>query len=167
MRDLARDLGMKSAPLTLDEMRARTGQELGVSRWIRLDQTRIDAFADLTEDRQFIHVDPVRARVQSPFGGTVAHGFLTLSMISAMAYDAEPPLVGARYGVNYGFDRIRFVTPVPAGARVRARFVLADCEERAEGEVTLHWDLTIEIEGAERPAIAARWLQRWYLEAVR
>lgn len=155
---------MMAPPLRLDQMQDRVGEELGVSRWIRLDQARIDAFAELTEDRQFIHVDPVRARAQSPFGGTVAHGFLTLSMISAMAYDAEPPIIGARFGVNYGFDRVRFLAPVPAGARIRGRFVLADCDERKPGEVTLGWDLSVEVEGGEKPAIAARWLQRWYLE---
>lgn len=164
MSDPARDLGMRGPRMTLAELQARAGEELAVSRWMRLDQSRIDAFAELTEDRQFIHVDPVRARAQSPFGGTIAHGFLTLSMISAMAYDAEPVLAGARYGVNYGFDRVRFLAPVPAGARIRGRFVLAGCEERTPREVTLSWDLTVEVEGAGRPAIAARWMQRWYLE---
>lgn len=147
------------------EMAARLGEELGVSRWFDVDQPRIDAFAALCEDRQYIHVDPVRA-AETPFGGTVAHGFLTLSLLSAMAYDAEPPLAGARMSVNYGFERLRFVAPVPAGARVRGRFVLAGLEERAPGEVTLSWDVTVEIEAGTRPAVAARWLQRWYLEGA-
>ena len=164
MKELAHELGMRAPPLTLAQMQDRVGEELGLSRWIRLDQTRIDAFGELTEDRQFIHVDPVRARAKSPFGGTIAHGFLTLSMISAMAYDAEPPIIGARFGVNYGFDRVRFLTPVPAGARIRGRFVLDACDERKPGEVTLAWDLSVEMEGGERPAIVARWMQRWYLE---
>ncbi|PRX35347.1 Acyl dehydratase [Meinhardsimonia xiamenensis] len=153
---------MTARALTPAEMAARLGEELGVSRWFTIDQPMIDAFAALTEDDQFIHTDPERAR-KTPFGGTVAHGFLTLSLLSAMAYDAEPPLAGARMSVNYGFDRLRFVAPVPAGARVRGRFVLAGLEERRPGEVTLAWDVTVEIEGAERPALAARWLQRWYL----
>lgn len=153
---------MTAGALTVAEMASRLGEELGVSRWFTIDQPMIDAFAALCEDDQFIHVDPERAR-ETPFGGTVAHGFLTLSLLSAMAYDAEPPLKGARMSVNYGFDRLRFVAPVPAGARVRGRFVLAEVEERRPGEVTLAWDVTVEIEGAERPAVAARWLQRWYL----
>jgi acyl dehydratase len=164
MGNAAHDLGMTAPPMTLAEMRARLGEELGLSRWFEVDQPMIDAFAELTEDRQFIHVDPARARAETPFGGAVAHGFLTLSMLSAMAYDAEPPLAGARMSVNYGLDRLRFLAPVPAGARLRARFVLANCEERRPGEVTLGWDVTVEIEGGDRPALAARWLQRWYLE---
>ncbi len=157
---------MTTRALTVAEMASRVGEELGVSRWFTIDQPMIDAFAELCEDHQYIHVDPERAR-ETPFGGTVAHGFLTLSLLSAMAYDAEPPLEDARMSVNYGFDRLRFVAPVPAGARVRGRFVLAGLEERAPGEVTLAWDVTVEIEGAARPAVAARWLQRWYLASGR
>ena len=132
------------------------------SRWFAIDQARIDAFADVTEDWQPIHLDPAAA---TRFGGTIAHGFLTLSLLSAMAYDAFPEEVGPGapgLGVNYGFDRIRFLTPVRAGSRVRARFAVALEEERAPGERTLHRDVAVEIEGAERPALVARWIARRY-----
>lgn len=130
-----------------------------VSRWFSIDQDRIDAFAAVCEDEQFIHVDPERAAA-TRFGGTIAHGFLTLSMLSAMAYDAMP--LRGQLSVNYGFDRVRFLSPVPSGARVRARFAPAGSEERSPGEATLHWDVTVEIEGGERPALVARWITRRY-----
>ena len=133
-----------------------------ISRWLTIDQARIDAFAEVIEDHQFIHVDPARA-AETRFGGTIAHGFLTLSLLSAMAYDAIP-LTDA-LSVNYGFDRIRFLSPVPAGARVRGRFTLAEVEERAPGERTLRWDVSVEVEGSERPALVARWLSRRYASA--
>lgn len=146
-------------------MQAAVGGEIGVSRWFVVDQSRIDAFADATEDWQFIHIDPERAAEATPFGGTIAHGFLSLSLLSAMAYDAVPRLEGARMGVNYGFDRVRFLSPVAAGARVRGRFRLASAEERQPGEMTLTFEATIEIEGAEKPALAALWLSRQYFDA--
>ena len=133
-----------------------------VSRWFTVDQARIDAFAEVIEDHQFIHVDPERA-AETRFGGTIAHGFLTLSLLSAMAYDAIP-LTGA-LSVNYGFDRIRFLSPVPSGARVRGRFTVAEVEERVPGETTMHRDVSVEIEGAARPALVARWLNRRYASA--
>jgi acyl dehydratase len=142
---------------------ARVGEEIGVSAWYVLDQPRIDAFAAATEDRYFIHMDPARAAAETPFGGTLAHGFLTLSMLSVMAYDVLP-LEGSRLNLNYGFDRLRFLAPVPAGSRLRSRFTLAAAEERAPGEWTLAWDVTVEIEGGDRPALVARWLTRRYEE---
>jgi acyl dehydratase len=129
-----------------------------VSPWFVVDQTRIDAFAGVTEDHQFIHVDPVRAQQETPFGGAIAHGFLTLSMLSVMAYGALPKLEGAAMGVNYGFDRIRFLNPVRAGSRVRAHFTLAAVTQRAEREWQLTYDVRIEIEGLQKPALAATWL---------
>lgn len=128
-----------------------------VSRWFEMGQGRIDAFAAVTEDRQPIHLDPAAAE---RFGGTIAHGFLTLSMLSAMAYDAYPEEAGL--SVNYGFDRIRFLSPVPSGARIRGRFATALEEERAPGERTLHRDVTVEVAGAARPALVARWIGRRY-----
>ena len=104
------------------ELAAMVGRDF-VSRWLTVDQARIDAFAKITEDEQFIHVDPERA-AETAFGGTVAHGFLTLSLLSAMAYSALPRIEGAAHGVNYGFDRVRFVRPVPSGSRVRGHFTL-------------------------------------------
>lgn len=151
--------------MTPDQLRAQQGQVVGVSRWFEIPQERIDAFARLTEDEQFIHVDP-EAAARSPFGGTIAHGFLTLSMLSAMAFDAQPDIDGETHAVNYGFDKIRFLAPVPSGARIRARFTLDQFEERRPGEITLIWGVDVEIEGAAKPALAATWLQRRYLEAI-
>jgi acyl dehydratase len=128
-----------------------------VSRWFVVDQRRIDAFAEVTEDDQFIHIDPERARA-TPFGGTVAHGFLTLSLLSAMAFDALPKVEGAAHGVNYGFERVRFVHPVRAGSRVRGRFTLQSATARSAREWLIAYDANVEIEGVDKPALAAVWL---------
>ena len=133
------------------------GQEVGLSRWITVDQARIDAFARITEDEQFIHVDPERAK-STPFGGTIAHGFLTLSLASAMSYDAVAPLDGMVMGVNYGFDRLRFLAPVPAGSNIRGRFKLLSAEDKTGGRWLLKHELTVEIEGSDKPALIAEWL---------
>lgn len=133
------------------------GQEVGVSRWIEVTQARIDAFADCTEDHQFIHVDPEAAKA-TPFGGAIAHGFLTLSLASAMSYDAVPPLDGVVMGVNYGFDKLRFLAPVPAGSRIRGRFRLLAAEDKGQGRWLLKHELTVEIEGGDKPALIAEWL---------
>ena len=137
------------------------GQEVGVSRWIEVDQARIDAFARITEDEQFIHVDPERARA-TPFGGTIAQGFLTLSLASAMSYDAVAPLDGVVMGVNYGFDKLRFLAPVPAGSKVRGRFKLLSAEDKGAQNGVTRWllkhELTVEIEGGDKPALIAEWL---------
>lgn len=133
------------------------GTEVGVSRWILVDQARIDAFAEITEDRQFIHIDPVAA-AKTPFGGTIAHGFLTLSLLSAMTYDAVPPLEGVVMGVNYGFDKVRFLAPVPSGSKVRGRFKLASAEDKGGGRWLLKHEVTVEIEGGDKPALVAEWL---------
>lgn len=138
------------------------GREIGVSRWFEVTQARIDAFADVTEDRQFIHTDPARAAAETSFGGTIAHGFLSVSLLSAMAYDAIPPIDGIAMRINYGFDRLRFVSPVRAEARVRGRFVLKAAEERRPGEMAITYGVTVEIEGTEKPALAAEWLSRQY-----
>lgn len=139
------------------ELSSLIGQEVGVSRWFEIDQARIDAFADITEDHQFIHVDP-EAAGQTPFGGTIAHGFLTLSLASAMSYDAVKPLDGVVMGVNYGFDKLRFLAPVPAGSRVRGRFKLLSAEDKGGGRWLIKHELTIEIDGADKPALIAEWL---------
>ena len=144
--------------IAFPDLRGRIGQELGVSGWRVVSQADIDAFADTTDDHQFIHVDEARAVAETPFGGTIAHGFLTLSLLSAFGRDALPVVQGRRMGVNYGFDRVRFVTPVRSGARVRGRFTLASVEERRPGEVMLGYDVTVEIEGGAKPALLARWL---------
>ena len=133
------------------------GQEVGVSKWFDVTQTRIDAFADCTEDHQFIHVDPEAAKA-TPFGGTIAHGFLTLSFASAMSYDAVAPLDGIVMGVNYGFDKVRFLAPVPAGSRIRGRFRLLSADDKGEGRWLLKHELTVEIDGGDKPALIAEWL---------
>lgn len=142
---------------SLDEIRTRIGEEIGVSGWLTIDQDRIDEFAEATEDRQFIHVDP-DAAARTPFGGTIAHGFLSLSMLSRMA--AEGMLVpdSIRMAVNYGLDRVRFIAPVRSGKRIRGRFRLDSVEEKAPGQLLLRHTVTVEIEGEERPALTAEWL---------
>ena len=138
-------------------LRAHVGRELGVSAWHEITQADIDAFARVTGDDQFIHVDPVRAAA-SPFGATVAHGFLTLSLLSIMAKEAMPQAAARRMGVNYGLDRVRWVTPVPSGSRIRGRFTLAECTERGPGEVRLRYAVTVEIEDGSKPALLADWI---------
>jgi acyl dehydratase len=141
----------------LTDIKNRIGEEVGVSDWITVDQARIDAFAEATEDRQFIHVDAAAA-AQTPFGGTIAHGFLTLSLLSRMAADAMPVPEGAKMAVNYGLDRVRFLAPVRSGKRVRGRFVLDAVEEKAPAQVLLRHIVTVEIEGEAKPALTAIWL---------
>lgn len=142
---------------TPSELQSLIGTEVGLSRWFLIDQAKIDAFADTTEDWQFIHVNPELAK-QTPFGGTIAHGFLTLSMASAMSYDAVKPLDGVVMGVNYGFDKLRFIAPVPAGSKVRGRFKLLSAEDKGGGRWLIKHELTVEIEGGEKPALIAEWL---------
>lgn len=144
-----------------DQFAAQVGKIIGTSRWFTLDQSRIDAFADVTDDHQFIHIDPEKAK-ETPFGQTVAHGFLTLSMLSAMIYDAVPRIDGLKMGVNYGFDKIRFVSPVCSGARVRAQFTLKSCDLSKADEMTNIFDVLVEIEHEDRPAIVAEWISRQY-----
>ena len=142
---------------SLDEIRASIGSEIGVSDWITVGQDRIAAFAEATEDRQFIHLDPVLA-ARTPFGGTIAHGFLSLSLLSRMAADVMPLPDTARMAVNYGLDRVRFIAPVRAGKRVRGRFTLDAADEKAPGQLLLKHSVTVEIEGEDKPALTAQWL---------
>lgn len=142
---------------SLDEIRARVGEEIGVSAWLTVDQARIDEFAEATEDRQFIHVD-AEAAARTPFGGTIAHGFLTLSLLSRMGAEAMLIPDGARMAVNYGLDRVRFVAPVRCGTRVRGRFTLDSIEEKAPGQLLMRHVVTVEIEGEDKPALTAAWL---------
>jgi acyl dehydratase len=136
---------------------AKQGAELGASDWILIDQNRIDDFARITLDEQYIHVDPAKAKA-TPFGGTIAHGFLSLSLLSAMAYAVVPAIEGETTTVNYGFGSIRFLAPVPSGRRIRGRFTLKSATEKRKGQWLLIFDVTIEIEGESRPAIVAEWL---------
>jgi acyl dehydratase len=142
---------------SLDDIRSRIGEEIGVSSWLEISQQRIEEFADATEDRQFIHVDP-QAAARTPFGGTIAHGFLSLSMLSRMAADVMLIPDSTRMAVNYGLDRVRFIAPVRSGKRIRGRFVLDSVDEKAPGQILLRHTVMVEIEGEERPALTAEWL---------
>lgn len=150
---------MPVAPL--DEIRSKVGQETGRSSWLTVDQERITAFAEATEDKQFIHVDPDMA-AKTPFGGTIGHGFLTLSLLSRMAAEAIliPPTT--KMIVNYGLDRVRFLAPVRSGKRVRGRFTLDGLDEKAPGQILLRHVVTVEIEGEDKPALSAAWLTLLY-----
>ena len=142
---------------SLEEIRSRIGEEIGVSSWLTVDQARIDAFADATEDRQYIHIDP-DAAAQTPFGGTIAHGFLTLSLLSRMGGEAMLLPPGLRMVVNYGLDRIRFLAPVRSGQRIRGRFALDSIEDKAPGQVLMRHLVAVEIEDEDKPALTAQWL---------
>src|SRR5206468_2935985 len=126
--------------------------------WHLLDQARIDAYADVIEDHQFIHIDPERAKKETPFGATVAHGFLTMSLLSIMSYEVMPVIQGTTMGVNYGFDRLRFISPVRSGSRVRGRFTLAEAKLRKPSELLSRSTVSVEIDGESKPALAADWL---------
>lgn len=138
----------------------RVGTELGVSDWMEITQQRVDAFADATDDHQFIHVDPERA-AQTPFGGTVAHGYLTLSLVVPLAAQVEMDVGTPRMGINYGLDRVRFPAPVPVGSRIRARVVL-DSVDEVPGGIHMKRTVTMEIEDADKPAMVAEVLTRLY-----
>lgn len=144
-----------SSNLTIDELKARAGQEVGVSSWITVDQPMIDAFAEATGDRQWIHVDVERARRESPFGTTIAHGYLTLSLVPQMNYEIDAKPAGMAMSINYGLDKLRFLAPVKAGQRIRMRSRLVSVEERNAGQVLMKFENTVEIDGEERPALVA------------
>lgn len=147
--------------ITLDprtDLSPWVGREVAVSGWLEIAQSRVDAFADATGDRQWIHVDPERAARESPFGGTIAHGFLTLSLLSEF-YVSSIELKPRRMGINVGLNRVRFTAPVRVGARIRGRFVL-DKLEAIEGGLQFVWKVTIEIEGSDKPACVAEWVTR-------
>lgn len=144
--------------ISLSDIPGLVGEEIGLSSWITVDQTMIDAFAGATNDHQFIHVDPVRAAAETSFGGTIAHGFLTLSLLSAMNYDCLPKIREQTMGINYGFDKIRFMSPVRCDKRIRGHFVLSEARFRGAGMVMTTYDVSIEIEGEKKPALTATWI---------
>lgn len=146
--------------VTREAFEAMVGEEIGVSEWFTITQDQIDRFADCTHDHQFIHVDP-EAAADTPFGTTIAHGFLTLSLLSAMAYQM-PSVEGAVMGVNYGMNKMRFVSPVKVNARIRGRFVLAEVTEIRPGEMQSIMHVTVEIDGQDKPALVAEWIGRRY-----
>ncbi|KJC51112.1 nodulation protein NodN [Bradyrhizobium sp. LTSP885] len=148
----------KKPPVSLETYQGMVGKEIGVSSWHLVDQGRIDTYADVIEDHQFIHVDPERAKKETAFGTTIAHGFLTMSLMSIMSYEVMPVVEGTAMGVNYGFDKLRFISPVRSGKRVRGRFVLAEAKLRKPKELLSRTSVTVEIEGEEKPALVADWL---------
>lgn len=148
----------KKPPISLEAYQAMVGKEIGVSSWHLIDQPRIDSYADVIEDRQFIHVDPERAKKETAFGTTIAHGFLTMSLLSIMSYEVMPVIAGTTMGVNYGFDKLRFISPVRSGKRVRGRFVLAEAKLRKPNELQSRTNVTVEIESEDKPALVADWL---------
>lgn len=143
---------------SITEIKKFLGSEVGLSDWVVINQERINKFAKLTEDEQFIHIDPERASKETPFGGTVAHGFLTLSMLVKLAESALPKIKDVKFTINYGFDKIRFIYPVAANSNLRARFILKEVEERSLTQIMTKWDVSVEIKNVERPAIVATWV---------
>ena len=148
----------KKPPISLAAYQAMVGEEVGISSWHLIDQKRINLYADVIEDHQFIHVDPVRAKAETAFGTTIAHGFLTMSLMSIMSYEVMPVISGTTMGVNYGFDKLRFISPVKSGRRVRGRFTLAEARLRKPTELQSRTNVTVEIEGEDRPALIADWI---------
>jgi acyl dehydratase len=149
---------MNPMVLRLEEQGGSVGKEIGVSPWLDVDQARIDRFASAIDDLQWIHVDPVRAR-DGPFGGTIAHGFLTLSLLSHL-FASTFSIEGRSFGINYGLNKVRFTATLPAGSRVRARFVLARLSPLPGGGFEHVWNVTVECEGADKPVLVAEWLLR-------
>lgn len=141
--------------INASELDSWKGKEVGVSEWIEVGQDRINKFADCTEDHQFIHIDEEKAKA-TPFGGTIAHGLLTLSLLPALSYGVTLGLEGTVMGINYGFDKVRFLNPVRAGSKVRGRHVLVDAVEKQPGRWLMTYDVTVEIDGIETPALIAR-----------
>jgi acyl dehydratase len=142
-------------------LREQVGREVSVSDWLEVTQERVNQFAEATDDRQWIHIDPERAASESPFKQTIAHGFLTLSLLSELSKRALS-IGGVKMGINYGLNRVRFISPVPAGARIRGRFTLNALEE-IKGGAQATWSVTIEREGGDKPCCAAEWLVRYYV----
>ena len=149
---------MSALQTALTESEKLIGTEVGVSKWITVDQKMIDDFAKTTQDEQWIHVDPERAAAETPFGGSIAHGFLTLSLASRFAYDCFNMLPGQSMGINYGMNKLRFLKPVVAGSRLRGRFTLQKVTSKGPTNMLRENLLTIEIEGEETPALIAEWL---------
>ena len=145
----------------LEELKTLVGQEIGTSDWFEIEQSRINAFADATDDHQWIHIDVERAQAETPFGSTIAHGFLTLSMLPHLAAQAYKVQGDFKMGINYGLNRLRFISPVPAGSRIRAHFTLQSVED-IPGGTQLTVVATVEREGGEKPALVAEWLMRYY-----
>ena len=149
---------MSRADDVLAQQKENLGKQIGVSRWFDITQEDVTQFAKTTQDEQFIHIDPQLAKTHSPFGGTIAHGFYVLSLAVAMAEESIEVPQGRKMGVNYGFEKIRFINPVPVGSRVRGLFVLESVEQKQPGAILSKMGLSVEIEGQEKPALIATWL---------
>ena len=147
--------------MQITDLQTKIGEAVGSSDWFTLDQDRINAFADCTEDHQFIHVNPEMAKM-TPFGGTIAHGFLTLSMLAAMS-DNGAPKPAVQMAINYGFDKVRFLTPVKSGQRVRGHFKLMELAEKRPGQWQQKTEITVEIEGGTKPALIAEWIVQLFV----
>ncbi len=145
------------SPLSVNEFSRLIGTTIGVSSWYQIGQNEIDAFANLTDDNQYIHVDVERAKA-GPFGGTIAHGMLSLSLISTMFFEVAPPLEGSAMVVNYGFEKVRFISPVPSGAKISGSFSLDAIEEREAGQLLFRYTVTISTTSAAKPAVHAEWI---------
>jgi acyl dehydratase len=154
----------KKPPVSLETYQRMVGKEVGVSSWHVVDQKRIDRYADVIEDHQFIHVNPDRAKKETSFGTTIAHGFLTMSLLSIMSYEVMPVVEGTTMSVNYGFDRLRFISPVRSGSRVRGRFTLTEASLRKPKELLSRTSVSVEIEGEQKPALAADWIGLIYFD---
>jgi len=146
-----------TAMTDLTAFRDKVG-ETYTSDWMEIDQARVNAFADITLDHNFIHVDVERSKAETPFGGTIAHGFLSLSLLSHFGAQCLPEFPKDAVPINYGFDRLRFAAPTPVGSRVRGKFTFTEIEERKPGQFLMRMDARVEIEGSERPALRAEWL---------
>lgn len=149
-----------TSALSVTQLRERVGEEVGVSPWLEIDQARIDRFADAIDDPQWIHVDPERAKA-GPFGTTIAHGFLSLSLLSHLI-ESTFSFDDRKMGVNYGLNRVRFTAPVPVNSRVRAHFVLGSWE-RKDDMIQTVWNVTLECEGSDKPVLVAEWIGRSYV----
>jgi len=142
----------------LKQLESTIGQEIGISDWIEITQVMIDSFADVTHDHQWIHLDPEKSAKETPYGGTIAHGFLTLSLCSRFASDVIEPMDGEAMAINYGFNKLRFLSPVPSGSRIRGRFHLQNVTRKSDTSILRTMDLSVEIEGSDTPALVAEWL---------
>ncbi len=143
--------------LNVDQLPEHIGKEVGVSEWLTVDQDRINQFAEATGDHQYIHVDPERA-AETPFGTTIAHGFLTMSLMVLMGYEGSTKLENSVMGINYGFDKLRFINPVKVNSKIRGRFTLLSAEEKKPNHYLLKHEVVVEIEGEDKPALIAEWL---------
>ena len=149
--------------MTPQEVKAKVGQQIGTSEWVEMSQERINMFAEATGDHQFIHIDPDKAKL-TPFGGTIAHGFLTLSMIPYLSANSDLPKVdGVKMGVNYGGNKTRFISPVRSGKRIRGHWKLLELVEKRPGQWQQTHEITIEIEGEDKPALITEWIMQFFV----